>query len=74
MESTEQLADYKIPFGTHVRCLLKEYLDNTGAICKRFNQNMLGIDWVCGFIKRNNLTLRISDSVKAVMLKSMMIL
>ena len=26
---------------------------------------MPGIDWICGFIKRNQLTQRISDKVKA---------
>ena len=64
--SIEQLADWKVPFDTYgIRCLLKWYLDRTGTVHKVFKNTMPGIDWICGFIKRNQLTQRISDNVKA---------
>ena len=66
VDSIEQLADWKVPFDTYdIRCLLKQYLDRTGTIHKFFKDNMPGIDWVQGFIKRNQLTQRLSDNVKA---------
>ena len=66
VDSIEQLADWKVPFETYdIRCLLKQYLDRTGTIRKVFKNNMPGIDWVRGFIKRNQLTQRISENVKA---------
>ena len=35
VESTEQLADWKIPFDMyHIRCLSKEYLDRTGQFTR----------------------------------------
>ena len=48
-----------------MRCFLKGYLDRTGTVHKCFKNNMPGIDWVLGFLKRNQLTQRISDNVKA---------
>ena len=54
VDSFEQLADWKVPFDTYdIRCLLKRYLDRTGTVHKFFKNNMPGIYWVCGFIKRN---------------------
>ena len=41
-------------------------LFRTGTVHKVFKNNMPGIDWLCGFIKRNLLTQRISNNVKAV--------
>ena len=64
--SIEQLADWKVLFDTYgIRCLLQWYLDRTGTVHKAFKNNMPGIDWVRGFIKRNHLTQRISDNVNA---------
>ena len=66
VDSIEQLADWKVPFDTYdIRCLLKHYLDRTGTIHNFFKDNMSGIDWVQGFVKRNQLTQRVSDNVKA---------
>ena len=66
VDSIEQLADWKVPFDTYdIRCLLKQYVDRTVAVHKCFKDNMPGIDWVRGFIKRNQLTQSISDNVKA---------
>ena len=48
-----------------IKCLLKWYIDRTGTVHKAFKNNMPGMDWVCDFIKRNHLTQRISDNVKA---------
>ena len=71
-ESIEQLADWKVPFDTYViRCLLKGYLDRTGTVHKGFKNNMLGINSVRGFIKRNQLTQRISDNVINVVINNM---
>ena len=64
--SIEQLADWKVLFNTYdIRCLLQWYLDRTGTLHKAFKNNMPGIDWVRGFIKRNHLTQRISGNVNA---------
>ena len=66
VDSIEHLADWKVPFDTcDIRCLLKQYLERTGTVHKVFKNNMPGIDWVRGFIKRNQLTQSISDNVKA---------
>ena len=66
VDSIEQLADWKVPFDTYdIRCLLKQYLDRTGTIHNFFKDNMPGIDWVQGLVKRNRLTQRVSDNVKA---------
>ena len=58
--------DWKAPFDTYdIKCLLKWYLDRKKTAHKVFKNNMPGIDWVLGFIKRNQLKQRISDNVKA---------
>ena len=60
VDRIDQLADWKVPFDTYdIRCLLKRYFHRTGTVHKVFINNMPSIDWVRGFIKRNQLTQRI---------------
>ena len=41
-------------------------LDRIGRVHKVFKNNMPGIDWVHGFMKKTHLTQRISNNMKAV--------
>ena len=67
LQSLDRLTDWKVPFDRiSVHCLVKVYLDKKGDGVSCFRQNMPGNDWLHGFIKRHNLTKRITDNVKAV--------
>ena len=67
LQSLDRLTDWKVPFDRiSVHCLVKVYLDKKGDAVSYFRQNMPGNDWLRGFIKRHNLTKRITDNVKAV--------
>ena len=44
---------------------IKTIIDRKGTVLKAFKNNVSCIDWVLGFVKRNQLTQRISDNVKA---------
>ena len=63
----DSLTNWKIPFdGFGVRCLVKAYLDQEKLHIRRyFKNNFPRSDWLQGFIKRNRLTKRITDNVKA---------
>ena len=59
------LMDWKVLFnGFSVWCLVKAYLDKKCDTVSCFKENMPGNDWLHGFVKRHNLTKRITD-VKA---------
>ena len=58
--------DWKVPFdGFSVWCFVKAYLDKKCDTVSCFKENMPGNYWLCGFVKRHNLTKRITDNVKA---------
>ena len=60
------LTDWKVLFnGFSVWCLVKAYLDKKCDTVSCFKENMPGNDWLHGFVKRHNLTKRITDNVKA---------
>ena len=66
----DTLTKWKVPLdGFSIRRLVKAYLDREKVVHKRFENNMPGVEWVCSFIKRNNLTKRIADNVKAARAK-----
>ena len=66
LNSLDLLTDWKVPFdGFGVRCLVKAYLDKKCDTVSCFKENMPGNDWLHGFVKRHNLTKRITDNVKA---------
>ena len=67
LQSLDWLTDWKVPFDRiSICCLVKAYIDKKkGDTVSCFRQNMPGNDWLCGFIKRHNLTKRITDNVKA---------
>ena len=44
---------------------MKSYLDNRGIFDSRFKKNLPGIDWLNLFVKRHNLTQRLSDNVSS---------
>ena len=67
LQSLDPLTDWKVPFDSiSVHCLVKACLDKKGDTVSCFRQNMPGNGWLRGFIKRHNLTKRITDNVKAV--------
>ena len=56
------LADWKIPIGKlEIRTLVKDHLDNNGVHV--FQDNMPGSDWLRTFMKRHNLTKRVSANI-----------
>ena len=62
----DTLTNWKVPLDwCSIRCLVNAYLDKEKIIHMRFKYNMPGVEWVCFFIKRNNLTKRIVNTVKA---------
>ena len=48
--------------GLSIRCLVKAYLNKEKITHKRFTDNMPDVEWVCSFIKWNNLTKRIANN------------
>ena len=66
VRALDKLTDWKVPFdGYDIRCLVQSYFNSIDHQSKQFKDNMPGPDWVRLFIKRRNLTKRISDNVKA---------
>ena len=66
VRALDKLTDWKVPFdGYDIRCLVQSYFNSIDHQSKQFKDNMPGPDWVRLFIKRHNLTKRISDNVKA---------
>ena len=66
VRALDKLTDWKVPFhGCHVRCLVQSSFNSIDQQSKQFKNNMPGPDWVRLFIKRHNLTKRISDNFKA---------
>ena len=60
-----QVALWSVPFDSlDIRHLVKHSLDKEGAQHRIFRDNLPGIDWLKGFMKRHNLTLRQADKVK----------
>ena len=60
------LTKWKVPLDEFsIKSLAKAYVDREKIIHKRFRANMPGVEWVCSFIKWNNLTKRIANNVKA---------
>ena len=55
--------------GLSIRFLKKAYLNKEKITHKRFTDNMPDVEWVCSFIKWNNLTKRIANNVKATRAK-----
>ena len=49
--------------------LYKSLLDKKCDTVSCFKENMPGNYWLCGFVKRHNLTKRITDNVKAARAK-----
>ena len=53
----DYLTELKVPLdGFDIRCIVKTLLDSVRITDKVFNDNMPGVDWEYGFIKRHNLT------------------
>ena len=66
LQSLDRLTNWKVPFDSiSIHCLVKAYLNKKGDTVLCFRRNMLGNDWLHGFIKCHNLTKRITDNVKA---------
>ena len=66
VKALDKLTDWKVPFdGYDIRCLVQSYFNSIDQQSKQFKNNMPGPDLVRLFIKRHNLTKRISDNVKA---------
>ena len=64
--SLDLLAGWKVPFdGFSVRYLLKTHLDKKCDTISCFKENKPRNDWLRGFVKRHDLTKRITDNVKA---------
>ena len=59
-----ELTDWKVPLdGYDVRLLVKHYLDKRCVTHQKFPNNLPGIGWLRGFIKRHNLVTRFADNV-----------
>ena len=66
LRALDKLTDWKVPFdGYDIRCLVQSYFNSIDQQSKQFMDNMPGPDWIRLFIKRHNLTKRISDNIKA---------
>ena len=66
VKTLDKLTDWKVPFDSfNIRCLVKAYHDSADIKHPKFVNNFPGPDWVRSFIKRFNLTKRITDNVKA---------
>ena len=66
LEALDRLVEWKVPFDPYdIRCLVKCYHDSAGLTHLKFANNMPGNDWVYSFIRRNNLTKRVADNVRA---------
>ena len=66
VRALDKLSDWKVPFdGYEIRYLVQSYFNSIDQQSKQFKNNMLGPDWVRLFIKRHNLTKRISNNIKA---------
>ena len=66
VRALDKLTDWKVPFHRcHIRCLVQSSFNSIDQQSKQFKNNMPGPDWVRLFIKRHNLTKRISDNFKA---------
>ena len=60
-----QVALWSVPFDSlDIRYLVKFSLDKEGIRHRTFRENLPGVDWLKGFMRRHNLTLRQADSVK----------
>ena len=65
VELINHLTQWKFPIdGFNAKQLVQSYLNKKGVSEPRFKDNWPGKDWLSSFIKRNNLTKRISDNVK----------
>lgn len=66
VEMITELTDWRIPLsGLEIRFLVKDYLDRRNVVDRVFTDNLPGHDWLGTFKKRNNLTHRIADNLKA---------
>jgi len=66
VKALDSLTNWKVPFdGYSVRCLVANYLKVEKLNISSFVDNFPGPDWLRGFMKRHNLTKRITDNVKA---------
>lgn len=64
MDAVNKLTEWKIPLNsTDVRFLVKSFLDRQGRVTALKN-NMPGLDWIAGFKKRHNLTMRLAQNIK----------
>ena len=66
LQIINSLTDWKVPLcGYDIRLLVKHYLDNRGVVHSIFKENVPGINWLQGFMKRYQLVIRFADNVKA---------
>ena len=67
----DTLVDWRVPLtGLEVRGLVKAFVDVVGLEHQLFkNDNLPGVDWLRGFLKRNNMTLRTASNVTSARAK-----
>ena len=65
LQIVNSLTEWKVPLcGYDIRLLVKHYLDKRDVVHSVFKNNVPGISWLRGFMKRNQLVVRIADNVK----------
>lgn len=66
IENIIVVSDFGFPIDTtDLRYIIKSYLDRIGRRLKIFSNNLPGISWVEGFLKRNKkLSVRLASNIK----------